>query len=272
MPKLMVSKATASVAAVLIGLFLTGAPTAASAREACRVQFSEVALEPYQSGGRTLYRLRIRGEHNFDPATRTGGTARTRFDVTDGDGFFSIAVLTARWRGASAGDAASRTVRVPRAEMESLRRATEVGQAYYARVGEIISTPPRPANYDAMMEQIGPKTRVLAELQILGDETEGDRADEIETFNFLTWLQVQMARFRSHDGGDLMSAYRDNLIEGAPPNTLCDPAAVSAIVGVLACPAPAPGARGGSGRNPVCPDGLTFSSLVIPALPNATPG
>lgn len=230
----------------------------ASAKEACRVEFTDVQLEPYQSGGRTMYRVKLAGEHNFNPATDNGGSAITPFSTSDGDGFLMISAFGARWLN---GD--DRSVRVPRAELRSLRSAVEMGQAYYTRLIEIISAEPRPANYDSMLNRSEEKLALLGEILAIIDEASGYRsADDTELLGSAPWLRLQLARFRPGASERMMSQYRDHLLDDRPM-LLCDQAAANVLMGRLLCPQPV-SSEGTSNANDLCSDGMMVSAILIP--------
>lgn len=255
----------AFVATLTIGAVLACGAGPAMAAEACRVRFSDIQLQSYVSGGRTMHRVLLTGEHNYSAASNTGGADRTRFEIVDNDGFFVASVFAARWGdgGEGAVDRHARNVRVPRAELESLKRAVQMGQAYYIRGLERAAEDP-PANFPAVREMVVRKQRFLDELLIVLDETRDYRAaDDTEVLGSLTWFNSQMARFRLVGGDLLATSYRDQMIVGAPGNRLCDPAARSAVIGRLACPSALPGSPAPTTPAP-CPDGLTFSPVIIP--------
>jgi len=255
----------AFAATLTIGAVLACGAGPAMAAEACRVQFTDIQLQPYVSGGRTMHRVLLTGEHNYSAASNTGGADRTRFEIVDNDGFIVMAAFAARWRngGEGAVDVHARNVRVPRAELETLKRAVQIGQAYYIRGLERAAENP-PANLPALRESVGRKQRLLDELLIVLDEASDHRAaDDTVVLGSLTWFNAQMARFRIGAPESLQSQYRDVAIEGAPANRLCDAAARSAFIGRLACPAALPGSPAPAVPAP-CPDGLTFSPVLFP--------
>lgn len=257
------AKAWAAAAAVGLSALFVASPSVAG--EPCRVQFTDVQLQPYQSGGRTMYRFRLQGDHNYDPATNTGGVNRTSFDIIDSDGFFVTAVFVARWGGGPAGIAAPRSVRIQNDELKTLIRANRIGHEYYERLREIISTPPQPADYTGGMASIGRKQNLLGEIEMaLGEAEDLRAADDTVAMTSLPWLRNEMARFRTDRDRDLASQYRDNRIDNGAPNLMCSPEARSVVIGRLACP-PNPAAGAASSRvDAPCRDGLTFSPIVLP--------
>lgn len=246
-----------ALAVALTGVLVLAAANPVVAAE-CRVRFTEVLHEPYQSGGRQMHRLVLIGDHNYSTASNTGGAATTDFRIVDGDGFLTLAILATRWSGngwdnpsASAGEA-----RVSRAEVESLRYAMAMGRAYYTRLLAIISTEPRPVNFADTSARIAEKQALISEvLRVLG-EARGYRASDDTLVVDMAWMRQQLARF--HDGGDMRSQYRDHLLGNGGPNLLCSPTAASPVVGLLACAGVA-----NAQVRPPCPQGLVFDPLLV---------
>lgn len=240
-----------------MGVFAAISVATPSAASECRVRLSDVQLEYYQSGGRQMHRVVLIGDHNYSPGTNRGQAATTEFRLVDSDGFLVFALLTTRW---SAGDLnapvdRSRITRVPRAKLQTLRRAVVMGQAYYARGLEIISTEPRPTNFEAMHPRIVAKQQLQSEILTVLDQASDYRASDDTVAVDLGWLRRQLARFH----GEILSHSRDYRIGAGTAVGLCRPDAPNPVVGRLACAgapyegAPAP-----------CPDGLVIDPLVMP--------
>ncbi len=202
-----------------------------------------------QCGGRQLQRLVLVGDHNYSSATNMGGAGRTEFRVVDSDGFLIFSLLSARWQtGVSSG---AEPGRVSRAEVRAVQQAMEMARAYYARLIEIISTEPRPSNYESNLGLIDIKNEVIAETLTVLAQGRSYRATDDTIVIDTGRIRSIAARFRP--GGDMRSQYRDYRVQDGAPNLLCSPDAASALVGRLACGnTPAAGAR------PPCPDGLVI--------------
>lgn len=243
-------------AALVLGSLLLATTTPAAAAE-CRVRFTDILLEPYQSGGRQMQRLVLVGDHNYSSATNMGGAGRTEFRVVDSDGFLIFSLLSARWQtGVSSG---AEPGRVSRAEVRAVQQAMEMARAYYARLIEIISTEPRPSNYESNLGLIDIKNEVIAETLTVLAQGRSYRATDDTIVIDTGRIRSIATRFRP--GGDMRSQYRDYRVQDGAPNLLCSPDAASALVGRLACGnTPAAGAR------PPCPDGLVIDPIIWPAV------
>jgi hypothetical protein len=255
-------------AALAIGAATLSLAGAAAAREACEVRLTEIRLDPYVSGGLTLHRARLVGDHNYSAATNTGGPERTRFEIIDNDGFFILAIFTARWgmHSEARDDIANR--RIPRGELLSLYRAMEMGIAYYER-GRVIISERRPDNLTEVLAGIDNKIRaqrrILSELDRAGAYRASDDTVALDLF-----VVTQMTRrFRYGPGREMASQYRDVAL-GDGAHGLCDRDARSPLIGRLACPlswgeiGEPPEAQVSRLRDRGCPDGLTFSPVLFP--------
>lgn len=252
-------------AALAIGIpVAVGASPAAA--DACRVQISEVLVQPYGNGH---LKLEIRGTHNFSSATKTGGRESTRFAVVDNDGIFSLAVFSARWRDAGGASVASDPVsgRATRAEVESLKRAMEMGIAYYER-GLATVALARPDNLAELLRIMNSKLAIQRQtLWLLNNASDYRQSDDTVAVGSLEWINLQLTRFRFDEGRDVASQYRDLAVADGGAQVFCSDRASSAIIGRLACPPPASGANAGRLDDGICPEGLTFSPLLIPPPP-----
>jgi len=243
----------------LVGALTLAAVDSASAKE-CRVRFTEITAETYNSGGRKMDRLVLKGNHSYRPASNSGGSATTAFEIVDGDGYLTIAILTSRWRSISEESGSSDSARVSNAELQGLRQLVEMGQAYYTRGLEIISANP-PENYERMRDQAIKKMRLLGEVLIALSQARDYRPSDNTVVIDIAWFRQLLGRFGL--GGDLQAQYRDKLLNEGAPNLMCDPKAASPVVGMLACAGalPAP-----TYNKPLCPDGLSFDPALVPDL------
>ena len=242
-------------AAAAVGVLMLAAAGQALASE-CRVRFTQILHEPYQSGGRQMHRLVLIGDHNFSVASNTGGAATTGFRIVDSDGFLTFAILTTRWSESGTrivADSAGE-VRVSRAELETLRYAMEMGRAYYSRIVEIMAIEPRPANSAEVNARATEKQALISEvLSVLG-AARGYRASDDTWIVNNARLRQQLARFDAT--GNMRSQYRDFLLNDGAPNLLCSSTAANPVIGVLACA----GTSNALGRA-TCPDGVVFTAL-----------
>ena len=255
-------------AALAIGAATLSWAGAATAREACEVRLTEIRVEPYVSGGLTLHRARLIGDHNYSAATNTGGTEKTGFEIIDNDGFFVQAIFTARWgiHSEARGDISNR--RIPRGELVSLYRAMEMGIAYYER-GRVIISERRPDNLADVLTAIDDKLRaqrrILSELDKAGAYRASDDTIALDLFV----VTETTSRFRFGPARELAAQYRDVAL-GDGAHMLCDRDARSPLIGRLACPlawgeiGEPPEAQFARLRARGCPDGLTFSPVLFP--------
>ena len=241
-------------------MVLLGAGQAAATE--CRVRFTDVRSESYQSGEHTLDKLIVRGEHNFSTASLTGGAETTAFEIVDNDGLFTLATFVARWRNGSPGAPAAnpRTIRVPRVELEALEQAMEMGEAYYARSLAVLEAMPTPReDLPQIRVAIAAKREIIREvLTILNQASDVPSQGDTAEIHSISWLSEQADRFRP--GGDLATRYRDSVADNAP-QTLCSPTAVSAVVR-LVCEPTSGGAASAPART-ICPQGLSIDRLIF---------
>lgn len=250
----------AAVALVVGGASSSPARPAAQTGE-CRVEFtgiSDVAYNPALQ----LSGVIIKGSHNYAPATLSGGSGATPFEVLDHDGFLTLFILLNEWRASGQLDRnATEAVDFRRGDLALALEAVERGLRYHEAVATTI-TDDTPNREDArrLLALKADGMRAIAEG--LRPAMSGDQGLVELPAGFLS---ARMGLFldRLTPPEQIMQAQYLDRPTGGAPNILCDRSAASAFIGHLLC-----GYQFASGqaREPaVCPQGIRLTRLA--ALP-----
>lgn len=262
-------RSAAIVLSAALGLLLPGAAQASgqTGNVVCRVVFTEVLLEPYNTSEDALVRSVISGHHNFNAATGSGGSARTEFRITDTDGFFVLTAFSARWRDRAAANDGS-TISVPRGELEHLVRTLEAGEIYFDAVKKILMRTEGVENRDAVFRTMVDKqlvqSAVVRQLNLiltLGGSAQALNVPSADIFAITSLVN----RWNSESAPNrLLFSYKDAEFESRPQR-LCHRDAESAVVGSLLCRGAYADDVASDLRDPlICPQGLIVGALPPP--------
>ena len=224
----------AALALVVGGGSAASPGIAAPAGGVCKITFTRTS-DTKTNPALGLSGLIFMGSHNYDPATRSGGSGTTAFELGDTDGFLTLYILMNEWRASGQLEAnRSKPVLFHRTDLLLALDATERGLSYQRAVMD---------RADSQASEINIKTKSLISMKIetLSVISDGLRAVLSGNGSMVEippgFMSVRIGIFLDRLTGpdqQIMAQYPDRSA-GEKFNVLCDPSAPSALVGQLLC-------------------------------------